>query len=522
MSAPVARRIVAGLQAGGARRLFGVPGGGPNLAKLGAAADHGIPFVLCHTETAACIAASTFGLLSATVGAAVVTRGPGVASAVNGMAQATLDKQPLVLVGDTVSAADRSWVGHQEFDQPALMRPVTKWSGVVGHTDTARTAEAAARLAAAHPQGAVHLDMDGAVPGESPPPPPDLPSRRTAPADLREMVRRAARPVLIVGTGALPWVGEVRRVVAGAGCPVLTTYHAKGLIDETTPEFGGLFTSSLPEAALLGRSDLVLAVGVDPVEPLPRPFRYEAPVIEINPWPHSRRFFPGRARVEGPAGPILESLAADLAGNRWEEGAGRAVWRAARRSLWEDGPGFTPHQVVREVADWSAREGGVTVTLDAGAHFLVAMPFLPATRPRRVLISNGLSTMGYALPAALGAALARPGRPAVCLTGDGGLGMTPAELETLARTGADAVVVVFNDAALTLIELKQLPGQGGRGAVRYDPIDYAQVARACGMPGVVAENRSQLAAALAGPRPRLIDARIDPAAYRPVIEATRG
>ncbi len=522
MSASVAGRLVAGLKEGGANRLFGVPGGGPNLHKIGAAAELDMPFVLCHSETAACIAASTYGLLSGSAGVAVVTRGPGVASAVNGMAQATLDNQPLVLVGDTVAHADRSWVGHQEFDQPAVMRPVTKWSGTVGRSRTARAAQAAARLAASHPQGAVHIDMDGTVSGEMPPDPPALPSRRPVPAAVRDLARRARRPLLILGTGALGWIEDVRRIVATTGCPALTTYHAKGLIDEATPEFGGLFTSSILEAPLLERSDLVLAVGVDPVEPLPRPFGYEAPVVEINPWPHSRRFFPGEAVVTGPAGPLLESLAPDLSRNRWEPGAGQTAWRLARESLWQDGPGFTPHQAVQAVAEWTAARDGATVTLDAGAHFLVAMPFLEVSEPRRTLISNGLSTMGYALPAALGAALARPGTPAVCLTGDGGLGMALAELETLARTAADVVVVVFNDAALTLIELKQLPGQGGSPAVRYLTTDYAAVARASGMEGVIAENREQFRRALRGPRPRLIDARIDPTAYGPVIRAARG
>lgn len=522
MTAGVARQVVEGLQAGGVKLLFGVPGGGPNLEVVGAAEALGIPFVLFHTESAACIAASTFGLLSDSVGAAVVTRGPGVASAANGMAQATLDKQPLVLVGDTVPESNRSWVGHQQFDQPAMMRPLTKWSGTVGHSRTAQASLAAVRLATAHPQGAVHIDMDASAAGDLPPDPPPLPPPGALPDEVRGLVRKARRPLLIVGTGALPWIEEVRRAVADSGCPVLTTYHAKGLIDETTPEFGGLFTSSLLEEPLLRQSDLVLAVGVDPVEPLPRPFEYRMPVIEINPWAHPRRFFPGEVELRGAVGPILESLSPALVGHRWANGAGQRAWRMARSALWEEGPGFTPHQAVEAVAEWSAGQGGATVTLDAGAHFLVAMPFLPATKPRRILISNGLSTMGYALPAALGAALAHPGTPAVCLTGDGGLGIPLGELETLARTGAEVVVVVFNDAALTLIELKQSPGQGGHGAVRYRTIDFAAVARACGMVGVVVENQAQLAAALDGPRPRLVDARIDPTAYRAVIDTARG
>ena len=95
-------------------------------------------------------------------------------------------------------------------------------------------------------------------------------------------------------------------------------------------------------------------------------------------------------------------------------------------------------------------------------------------------------------------------------------------METLARIGANVVVVVFNDAALTLIELKQLPGQGGSDAVRYQDTDYAQVARACGMSGIVVETPSQLASALNKPRPLLIDAHIDPTAYQGVIKTARG
>ena len=182
-----------------------------------------------------------------------------------------------------------------------------------------------------------------------------------------------------------------------------------------------------------------------------------------------------------------------------------------------------PHQAVEAVAEWSAGQGGATVTLDAGAHFLVAMPF-SCRRPSLAGFSSPTVSRPWDTlsPAALGAALAHPGTPAVCLTGDGGLGIPLGELETLARTGAEVVVVVFNDAALTLIELKQSPGQGGHGAVRYRTIDFAAVARACGMEGVVVENQAQLAAALDGPRPRLVDARIDPTAYRAVIETARG
>ena len=132
--------------------------------------------------------------------------------------------------------------------------------------------------------------------------------------------------------------------------------------------------------------------------------------------------------------------------------------------------------------------------------------------------------MGYALPAAIGASLARPGEPVAALTGDGGLGMCLAELETLARLELPVTVVVFNDAALSLIEIKQRDGQGGGRAVRYRPTDFAAVAAAQGVPASMVTTRAELVDALAASAsgPRLIDARVDPGAYPSLLAVTRG
>jgi acetolactate synthase-1/2/3 large subunit len=132
--------------------------------------------------------------------------------------------------------------------------------------------------------------------------------------------------------------------------------------------------------------------------------------------------------------------------------------------------------------------------------------------------------MGFALPAAIGAALARPGLPVICMAGDGGLGMTLAELETVARLGLPITVVVFNDAALSLIEIKQTAGQGDERAVRYGLVDFAGVAAAMGIDAFVAETAGDVDRAVEAGwnRPRLIDARIDPTPYGGLIKATRG
>ncbi len=166
-------------------------------------------------------------------------------------------------------------------------------------------------------------------------------------------------------------------------------------------------------------------------------------------------------------------------------------------------------------------------TVDAGAHMLAVMPLWEVPEPRRLLISSGLATMGYALPAAIAAALCAPQVPVVAFTGDGGLGMTLAEVETAVRLGLRIVVVVFNDAALSLIQIKQRPaGQGGEEAVRYRRTDFAAAAIAMGAAGAAVGTERDLAAALAGalrrPGPTVIDASVDPACYPAVMDLSRG
>ena len=171
-------------------------------------------------------------------------------------------------------------------------------------------------------------------------------------------------------------------------------------------------------------------------------------------------------------------------------------------------------------------------TVDAGAHMLAVMPLWEVDQPRRLLISSGLATMGFALPAAIAAALCAPGQPqagqpVVAFTGDGGLGMTLAEIETAVRLRLRIVVIVFNDATLSLIKIKQRPaGQGGAEAVDYGPVSFAGVAIAMGAAaaavGTEAELATALDAALRRDGPTVIDVAVDPACYPAVMELSRG
>jgi acetolactate synthase-1/2/3 large subunit len=518
----LAESLAEGLSDAGVRTIFGMPGGGPNLDMIGAAAAVGIDFVLAHGETAAGIMAATYGRLTGTPGAAVVTRGPGLTSAINGLAQATLDRFPLLLLSDAVSQTSADRIAHQRLDQVATATPVTKWSGTLGTADPVGVTSAAARLALTAPAGAVHLTFDPTVPGD---PAPEVPQRPSPTAEAafgraRELLSWARRPVVVVGVDAVAHAAEVRAALQSFDCPVLTTYEAKGIVPESWHTYAGLFTGAAIERPLLEQADLVLGIGLDAVEPMPGPWNYGAPVVLLCSHEVETAYFGEPQLVTGSYDHDLPKL---LSGCRpdWPHGTGSAIRRADLERLQWSSDLLTPHDVVRTTQEVL---GNVPLTVDAGAHMLVAMPLWETDEAGSVLISNGLATMGFSLPAAIATALARPGRRVACFVGDGGLGMVLAELETLARLRLDVTVVVFDDAALTLIRLKQGAGQGGVGAVGYSPVDFAAVASGMGVPGVLVEDVAGLRTALAEPGsgPRLVDARIDPTAYPHVIRTIRG
>ena len=153
MSDRLAKVLAEGVRDRGADVVFGFPGGGPNLEVVGAVNEAGLRFVLTHSETPACIMAATYGVLVGRPAMAIATRGPGAACAVNGAAQATLDRFPLLVVTDCVPTANRDRFAHQRFDQQQLFAPVTKWSGRLAGTPGAADAVRAALDVAAHAPG---------------------------------------------------------------------------------------------------------------------------------------------------------------------------------------------------------------------------------------------------------------------------------------------------------------------------------------------------------------------------------
>ena len=560
-SSTLADYIIAALQRAGVRRLFGMPGGGSNADLIEAAGRAGLPFTLAHTETASAFMASAQAELTGKPGACLATLGPGAASIMNGVANALLDRIPLLVLTDCYGEDAAKVMQHQVLRHGEMFAPVTKWSARLRPAELEQTLQRALAEALGPPAGPVHLDCGPDVTGASASPMPfvDTPAqvqegspgvtdlwpapaagsssagiRNTPHADLalpaavERALRQSRRPMFLVGLGArTPQIAAALRALSERhGIPALVTYKAKGVVPDRHPWFGGVLTHGALERPVLEQADLFIAVGLDPVELLPRPWAYPQPVISLSAWQMSQQHIPLFADLVADVVDGLHAIGACLPGTSewdcaWLQQAvqsQRAVMRAGEAS-----DKLLPYQVIELAAE---AYPGARVTVDAGAHMFPVLSLWPAQEPCGLLISNGLATMGFALPAAIGAALLDNSKPTLVFTGDGGLLMCTAELRTAARERVPLRIIVFDDSTLSLIRIKQAQRGYRPDGVNFGEIDWPALGASLGVPTWQAADAQSLERCLrdtinyAGPV--MIAARIDPAPYLGIMRALRG
>ncbi len=541
----VADLVVEGLRKAEVARVFGVPGGGSNLDVLEAAHQQGLPFVLCHQESAAVIMAAVTGELTGHPGAALSTLGPGVTASATGLAHAFLDRSPLIHLSDRHPDATLAFATHQTVNHDAHLTPIVKASLSLTADSASHWMAHAAQLALKEPRGPVHLDLPADVAGEpslplaaNPRPPMPAPPDAALLDRAAAMLRDARRPVVLAGLGCRPADAKWLRAFCEAlPAPILTTYKAKGAVPDPHPLAMGVFTGGVLEEPVVSRADLIVTFGLDTIELIPRRWPYQAPVLSLarctslDPGlrpPGGSGYFIPAVEVVGDLSLILEELAPRLvradARADWDVAEVDRLRRQRHAALEVAVPGLAPHRVVQIARD--LMPAGAIATVDAGAHMFPATAYWQAVEPGECLISNGLATMGFALPAAIAAQLVYPERRVVCFTGDGGLLMVVAELETAARLHLPIAIVVFNDGALSLIQIKKEQKGYAGSAMRYEGPDLSLLARAFGLAVFTAADeagfRQAVVQALGVGGPSLIDARIDASGYRRTLEVVRG
>jgi acetolactate synthase-1/2/3 large subunit len=527
--------VVAGeIAAAGITRVFTFPGGGSNLPVLESLDDLGVDVSLVRSEEGGAFMAATTADLTARPGVLLVGLGPGAVSAANGVAHAWLDRSPLVLIADRFSAGEARSSGHQLIDHGAVFAPITKAQVVLTAAEDPRAAvRGAFELSLAHPRGPVLLELArdvarAPVGDESPARAAHVAATLTSGLDeAARALADARRPVILVGLEAR--YGDNGPLVALAeqlSAPVLATYKGKGAFPESHPLFAGIFTGAAIDRQVLERADFFVGVGVDPVELLPRDWSYDAPMLALRCHPDAQNeYFGARWTVAGPLGGVVDETATALNATRseWTLDEVQTLAKRILDSLRVSGGTLTAWNAVEAVQD---EVGDAIVSVDAGAHMFAATWFWRSERRNRFLISNGLASMGYAVPAAIAAALAEPHETVVAFTGDGGFALNAAELETAARLGAKAIVVVINDASLSLIRVKQDEQGLTRCSLDYLTSDFAALARALGVYGATARDESELRRAVQAARDAdgttVIDVRIDGSEYTELNRLIRG
>ncbi|MGH2490246.1 MAG: thiamine pyrophosphate-binding protein, partial [Candidatus Limnocylindria bacterium] len=465
----VARLVGERLRAAGVRYVTGHPGG-EVVDLIEGFRQAGLEFVLTRHETAAAFMSEAMASASGTPGVCIATLGPGATNLVTGVAQAYLDRASLIaftgqLPGDRVEITT-----HQNLDLHALFAPITKWQARLTASNAADVTDRALRESLRPPRGPVYIEVPSDVPRQAATGSHDAPPSRVVSHganDLSAAVdrvasRRAAqllcdskRPVILAGMDANDegTAGALRNFADEWRIPVMVSPKAKGVFREDRPLFLGtiemLGTAKLYE--YIDGADLVLMIGFDPVE-FDRDWTAAAPVIHIGPLPNDDRYYDSAAEVIGPVREGIDavrSVAGTPTPRRSAEEI-RAFRDSFRSFVTPRRDRLTSQQVLAELR--AALPENALVTCDVGYNKAVTGQCLPMYEPKTFFMSNGLSSMGYGLAAALGLKLRYRDREVACVLGDGGFAMVMAELETAVREELGVTVVVLADDALSQIK----------------------------------------------------------------------
>lgn len=528
-----ADNIGAALARAGATHAFGIPGG-EVLALMQGLDGAGLRFVLVKHENGGGFMAEGHWHMTGALPVLVATLGPGVANAVNVVANAMQDRVPLIFLTGCVDAAEAETYTHQVFDHQAMLRPIVKGSfrlasGAIG----AGMAKAIALATSGQP-GPVHVDVPISVaegPADMTPVPEPWAARPGLPPleDLKQAyaaLLSARRPIAIAGVDA---VNEGAGATIAAFCrdhriPLVTTYKGKGLLDEGDPLcLGGAGLSPKADRILLpliAEADTVLLIGYDPIEMRigwRNPFGPSQTVIDIAPARRDHGMHRADYPLIGGIARTLDALRHDPP-QRWSEGQ-LDIARDALKAAFSGAEGWGPHAVFATLR--GVMPSHSVITADSGAHRILLSQMWTCAAPRQMLQSSGLCTMACAVPLAAGAKMGRPDVPVLAFVGDAGLEMGAGELATLAAEKLPVLICVLVDHSLTLIEMKQRASQRPNLGVDFGGpgggTDFAVLARAFGGHGVDVSDSATLAAearaALGRDRFTLIAAHIPRRAY---------
>ena len=538
MTKTVIVQVLEALAEAGVDRIFGIAGGGPTADLISLAPKAGIEFVLTQHETTAVITAGIYGQMKGTVGVAISAIGPGVANLANGVAQAYCDRLPVLMFADRYGGGVHEVALRQQFDHLTFMRPITK-AQIVLHEDTFMTGlRRAVRTALSERQGPVFIDFPGNVANKAVAQQVYKLKKRGGnndsgaiinEADLKLAARRLSRsksPLILAGIGAMNLKpGVLARLAAAYKAPVLTSPKAKGAIATSDPWCAGVFMGGKLEQALLDRADTIFFVGYDPVELLPRPWSMPTFVVSLDSVVNNEQTFRSDIELSGDIADATVRLAraASKPASTWKTLEVGDFKKMVIKAIDVKVKGMTPNAVI--LATRQVTPKNAIMVTDVGANKLLVVELWNTHKANDFLMSNGLATMGFCIPAAIAAKMAHPDRPVVCLCGDAGFMMRLPDLLTVKRLNQKIVFVIFADDEHSLISSKQVIKGLPKYGMDFPRPNYQAMASTFGMKGVTVKNTAELkqaiAAGLKHSASTIIEARIDPSGYARQFDVIR-
>ncbi|MDT2374275.1 acetolactate synthase AlsS [Enterococcus faecium] len=514
--------------------VFGIPG-----AKIDGVfnelEDQGPELIVTRHEQNAALMAQAIGRITGEPGVVIATSGPGASNLATGLVTATAEGDPVLAIAGQVKRSDLLKLTHQSMDNAALFQPITKYSAEIQDPETISEVIANAyRMAKSSKKGASFISIpqdvvDAPVQGNVIKPLSD-PKLGSASADdiryLAERIREAKLPVLLVGMrgSSEKETLAIRQLVEKTALPVVETFQAAGVISRELEAhfFGrvGLFRNQ-PGDMLLKRSDLVIAIGYDPIEYEARNWNAEkdARIIVIDEAPAEiDPFMQPERELIGDISATLDLLTGSLEPQQVSEDAkeylaslqAKLTERDIVQSKGEAGI-LHPLEVINTLQ--SKVTDDMTVTVDVGSHYIWMARHFRSYEPRHLLFSNGMQTLGVALPWAISAALVRPNTQIVSVSGDGGFLFSAQDLETAVRKKLNIVHLIWNDGHYNMVEFQEKMKYQRASGVDFGPVDFVKYAEAFGAKGIRATSVEELEKALeegfATEGPVIIDIPID-------------
>lgn len=513
--------VVKALEAEGVEYIFGLPGE-ENADVVMSLIGSKIKFVLCRHEQAAAFMADAYGRLTGKAGVCLGTLGPGATNLVTGVADANMDRAPLVAIIGQADTKRLHKESHQAMDAIAMYRPITKWAQTVSHPgNVPEVIRKAFKLAEVEKPGATVIELpEDLMKDDTSAKVMEVRKTRRPAADHKavrmaaDLIAKAKSPMILAGNGALRKraAKQLRRLARKTGIPVINTFMGKGAVPRSDPHC--LFTIGLQAKDwanhAIDQADVVIAIGYDLVEYSPGAWNKTAgkKIVHID--------FTG-AEVDD-AYPIAVEIVADIADALWQlnEELNRRFapkrqlplnkisrWSKLRSKILDDFAAekndksfpMKPQRIL-----WDVREvmgPGDILLSDVGAHKMWISRYYQCDEPNTCLISNGFCSMGFALPGSIGAKLAHPDKRVLSINGDAGFLMNFQDIETAARLKLNIVAMVWCDNEYGLIKWKQQNQFSGRHFdLAFSNPDFELLAKAFGIWGKTLKKPADLKPAL--------------------------